>query len=122
MASTTPAAARELLRLLLDDRIDAAIRAGLMDYAAMPGDDALDPAHPDLPQRLLAAQARLRTAWAARERHRARAERLARIAAEREARRIRPAAAAGAPAAPLPPAAAAVLARARAKAAARRDN
>ena len=110
-----------LLRLLLDDRIDAAIDAGLMDYAPAPGDGALDPAHPDLPRRLLAAQARLRTAWAARERHRARTLRLARIAEERDARRIRPATVtATAPA--LPAAAAAALARARAKAAARTDD
>ena len=53
-----------LLRLLLDDQIDAAIDAGLMDYAPAPGDDAPDPARPDLPLHLLAAQARLRTAWA----------------------------------------------------------
>ena len=110
-----------LLRLLLDNRIDAAIDAGLMDYAPAPGDDAPDQARPDLPQHLLAAQARLRTAWAARERHRARALRLARIAEERDARRIRPAAVA-ASAAALPAAAAAALARARAKAAARTDD
>lgn len=112
---------RALLRLLLEDRVDAAIDAGLMDYAPAPGDDTLDPAHPDLSRQLLAAQARLRTAWAARERHRARALRLARIVDEREARRIRPApVAATVPA--LPAAAAAALARARAKAAARADD
>ncbi len=122
MAGDTPRTdPQALLRLLLDDRIDAAIDAGLMDYAPAPGDDAIDPARPDLPQHLLAAQARLRTAWAARERHRARALRLARIAEERDARRIRPAAVA-ASAAALPAAAAAALARARAKAAARTDD
>ena len=122
MAGDTPRTdPQALLCLLLDDRIDAAIDAGLMDYAPAPGDDAPDPARPDLPQHLLAAQARLRTAWAARERHRARALRLARIAEERDARRIRPAAVT-ASAAALPAAAAAALARARAKAAARTDD
>src|SRR5690606_30798305 len=53
-----------LLHCLLADDPDRAIELGLMDYAPSPGDDALDPAHPDLPQRLLQAQARLRTAWA----------------------------------------------------------
>lgn len=123
MAGDTPRTdPQALLRLLLDDRIDTAIDAGLMDYAPAPGDDAIDPARPDLPQHLLAAQARLRTAWASRERHRARALRLARIAEERDARRIRPAAVAASAAAALPAAAAAALARARAKAAARTDD
>ncbi|WP_434025949.1 hypothetical protein [[Pseudomonas] boreopolis] len=108
-----------LLHCLLADDPDRAIELGLMDYAPSPGDDALDPAHPDLPQRLLQAQARLRTAWAARERYRARTARLARRAAEREARRAPPPAP-GRPAAPaLPPLAAAILARAKAKAAAK---
>jgi hypothetical protein len=110
-----------LLRLLLADRIDAAIDAGLMDYVPLPGDDTLDPAHPGLSRQLLAAQARLRTAWASRERHRARALRLARIAGERDARRIRPAPAAATVTA-LPAAAVAALARARAKAATRTDD
>ncbi|MTI75278.1 MAG: hypothetical protein FH747_16760, partial [Stenotrophomonas sp.] len=83
-ASASP---RQLLQYVLDDNLDAAIDAGLMDYAPRPGDATLDPQHPDLPQRLAQAQQRLQGAWAARERYRARAVRLARRAAEREARR-----------------------------------
>src|SRR5690606_1091374 len=103
-----------LLALLGDGDADAALQAGLMDFPAHAGEPA------DAP--LLAAQARLRSAWDARERHRARAARPARIATAREARRraATPAASttdapAGAPG--LPPAAAAALARARARAA-----
>src|SRR5690606_19307831 len=102
---------RRLLALLADGDVDAALQAGLMDYPADPADDA------DAPLRR--EQARLRTAWAARDRYRARQQRLARIAAARDTQgRARPAPAAGAaPAAPpLPPAAAAALARARARA------
>ena len=111
VASASP---RQLLQYVLDDDLDAALDAGLMDYAPQPGDAALDPRHPDLPQRLAQAQQRLRTAWAARARYRARAVRLARRAAEREARRAPPPAPDRKPA--LPPAAAAILARAQAKA------
>ncbi len=106
---------RQLLQLVLDDALDAALDAGLMDYQPQAGDAALDPLHPELPQRLQQAQEQLRTAWAARERHRARAARLARRAAEREARRAPAPAANSKPA--LPSAAAAILARAKAKAA-----
>ncbi len=111
VASASP---RQLLQYVLDDNLDAAIDAGLMDYAPRPGDATLDPQHPDLPQRLAQAQQRLQGAWAARERYRARAVRLARRAAEREARRAPPPAPDRRPA--LPPAAAAILARAQAKA------
>lgn len=121
-----------LLALLRTGDTDAALQAGLMDYPA-------SPAPADAPIR--AAQERLRTAWDARERHRARDARLARQAAERTTRRTAamarhadgaasaaatqaPAAATtsgaptAAPATPaLPPAAAAALARARARAA-----
>ncbi|HYG05189.1 MAG TPA: hypothetical protein VD865_02120 [Stenotrophomonas sp.] len=108
-----------MLRSLLADDVDRAIELGLMDYAPQPGDALLDPAHPDLPQLLLAAQLRLRTAWDARERYRQRSARLARRAAERDARRA-PAPLPDKPAAPaLPPAAAAILARAKARAAGR---
>lgn len=116
-ASPSPAAPLQLLRWVLDDDLDAAIDGGLMDYAGDDADDRLDPAHPQLRAQLLAAQRRLREAWAARDRYRARSARLARRAAVREARRAPPAVAAAAPA--LPPAAAAILARAKAKAAAR---
>jgi len=105
----SPPDPRRLLQLLEAGDLDGAIDAGLMDHPAR-GDDPADAP-------LLAAQRRLREAWAARDRHRARNARLAHIAAEREARRAPAHAPAGAPA--LPPAAAAALARARARAAGR---
>nr|WP_251006390.1 hypothetical protein [Stenotrophomonas sp. ISL-67] len=105
-----------LLRRVLDDDLDAALAAGLMDYAPSPGDDALLPDHPELPARLLQAQHQLQCAWAARARYRARTQRLARRAAERDARRA-PAAATPEMKPSLPPAAAAILARAKARAA-----
>ncbi|MFT4246729.1 MAG: hypothetical protein QM581_01660, partial [Pseudomonas sp.] len=80
----------QLLHCLLANDPDRAIALGLMAYVPSPGDDALDPDHPDLPRQLLQAQARLRTAWAARERYRARNARLARRNTEREARRALP--------------------------------
>lgn len=103
---------QHLLQFVVDDDLDAAVRAGLMDYTASPGDTALSPAQS---QQLLDAQQHLRTAWAARERYRARDARLARRAAEREARRAPPPVADSKPA--LPSAAAAILARAKARAA-----
>ena len=111
-ASTPPC---QLLQFVLDDDLDAALRAGLMDYLPQPGDALLDPAYPQLPQQLQLAQQQLRTAWAARERYRARAARLERRAAERQARRAPPPTADSKPA--LPSAAAAILARAKARAA-----
>ena len=72
----------QLLALLHAGDLDAALQAGLLDYPAVPGDPG------DAP--LLAAQAQLQAAWAARERHRARDQRLARLADERQARRTRP--------------------------------
>ncbi len=99
-----------LLALLAQGDLDAALLAGLMEFPALPGRDG------DAP--LVAAQARLRTAWEARARHQARAQRLARIAAVREARR-RATTPGAAPGPALPPAAAAALARARARAAGR---
>lgn len=107
-----PVSPLQLLRLVAKDNLDAAVRAGLMDYTAAAGATTLTPAQSQL---LLEAQQRLRSAWAARERHRARAARLARRAAERDARRTPPSAADGKPA--LPSAAAAILARAKARAA-----
>ncbi|MEZ0470471.1 hypothetical protein [Luteimonas salinilitoris] len=110
-ASTrTDERARTLLRLLDADDLDAAIEAGLADFdadaaASLPAADR---------DRLRAARDRLLAAWAARERHRSRNARLARRAAEREARRTPPAAGIGKPR--LPAAAAAALARAKARA------
>lgn len=114
-----PVDPRVLLERVLADDLDGALALGLMDYVPQPGDSARDPAHADLPQRLLAAQERLRTAWAARERYRQRTARLVRRAAERDARRA-PAPVPERPSAPaLPAAAAAILARAKARAAGR---
>ncbi|MEG2805803.1 hypothetical protein [Stenotrophomonas sp.] len=105
-----------LLRLVLDDDLDAALAAGLMDYVPADGDDAQLPGYPDLPARLLHAQQQLQRAWDARDRYRQRSQRLARRAAERDARRAPPAPTPTVKPA-LPPAAAAILARAKAKAA-----
>ena len=118
-----------LLSLLHAGDVDAALQAGLMAYP-------VSAVAADAPIR--AMQDRLRAAWEARERHRARDARLARHAAGRAARRAAPpdrtpggtavAASTPAPAATpgttaspgppaLPPAAAAALARARGRAA-----
>jgi hypothetical protein len=98
-----------LVALILDDELDAALEAGLMEFV---DDPALAPAARGL---ILAMQRRLREAWDARERYRARGARLARRKAVRDGRRgAAPVAAAGKPA--LPPAAAAALARAKARA------
>lgn len=105
----------QLLHLVQNDDMDAALAAGLMDYVAQAGDEQLDPANPQLPALLQHAQQRLRHAWDARARYRAREKRLARRAAERNARRSPPPAADSKPA--LPSAAALILARAKAKAA-----
>lgn len=101
------------------DDLDGALQAGLMDYVAGADDARLLPDHPELPARLLQAQLQLQRGWAARERFRARAVRLARREAERDARRtplpapdVKPA---------LPAAAAAILARAKARAAGKGD-
>ncbi|WP_295846128.1 hypothetical protein ACM9XA_20275 [Xanthomonas sacchari] len=121
-----PATPLQLLRWILDDDLDAAIDGGLMDYRGTdPEDDRLDPAHPQLRAQVLAAQQRLRDAWAARARYRARSARLERRANARQARRaaatpIASTSTTATPSAPaLPAAAAAILARAKAKAAQR---
>lgn len=131
-----PAAAATLQRLaalLRRDDVDGAIAAGLMEFDAA----AAAAEGPDL-HHVLEAQRRLRRAWAARERYRARNARLARRAAQREAGGAMAPAAAGAeavaaaaatdatpresapaasvPGAALPPAAQAALARATARA------
>lgn len=99
-----------LLEQLRADAVDAALRAGLMEFAPCADCDPLGRAE------VLAAQQRLHAAWAARERYRARSARLARRSAEREARRTQ-----SMPEkhSALPPAAAAILARAKARAAER---
>ncbi|KAF1710481.1 hypothetical protein CSC70_07375 [Pseudoxanthomonas kalamensis DSM 18571] len=98
------ARAERFAALLREDRIDEALDAGLMDYRPCPSCAVATI------REIATAQARLRTAWAARERYRAREARLARLSAQREARR-RPASAMQMQAA-LPEAAAAALARA----------
>lgn len=107
----------ELMRLLESDDLDAAIEAGLVDYVPDPAHDRLDPAHPALSTELSIVRQKLLDAWAARDRYRARQQRLARQTAEREARRAPAAIQSGKPS--LPPAAADILARAKAKAAER---
>ena len=102
--------ALRLSRWVDADEMDAAIEAGLMAFEPCASCDAPSVAS------LLATRQKLAIAWAARDRYVARNARLARIAAERDARR-----------APiqvekktsLPPSVAAVLARAKARAAER---
>lgn len=103
-------AAQRLLVLLRDDDLDATIEAGLMAF------DGFDALAPDERATIASAQQCLRDAWAARDRFRAREARLARRAAERQAKRAPLRDDSGKPP-PLPPAAAAALARAKAKAA-----
>ncbi|GAB3061001.1 hypothetical protein [Stenotrophomonas tumulicola] len=96
--------------------VDGALQAGLMDYTPTPADGLAGPDQ----HAMLQAQARLRRAWEARERYRARAVRLARRDAERDARRAPAPAPDQKPA--LPSAAAAILARAKARAAATKGS
>jgi hypothetical protein len=122
---------RERLSALVQDaEMDEAIEAGLIEFVPCATACCVD-AGP-----LLAAQAQLRNAWAARERYRSRQARLQRRADERQARRNAAMAPASAPTAgsspdsspatsprqarpALPASAAAILARAKAKAAGR---
>lgn len=97
-----------LLQLLQEDDVDAAIEAGLMRYVPCPACDA------GAATKLIDAQQALSRAWAARDRHLARNARLARRAAERDAKR---GSAIPEKKSPLPAAAAAILARAKARAA-----
>lgn len=99
---------------LREDDLDAALSLGLLD--AQPCRSCT----PDCVMRLLQARDDRRFALAARQRHRARTARLARIKAEREAARHPVPTPASAPVTPaLPSAAADALARALAKAKAR---
>src|SRR5690606_29675539 len=111
-ACTQAHPAHALLAALRGDDLDAALALGLLD--AQPCPDCA----PDCSARLVEARDARRFALAARERHRARAARLARIKAEREAARRPVAAPATQQATPvaLPSAAADALARALAKA------
>ncbi len=106
---------RQLARLLDRDDVDTAIERGMMDCVPCPHcvPDATDAV--PLLAAIASARARLLAAWAARDRYRARTQRLDARRAARAAKRI----AAALPQAPrpsLPPAAAAALARAKARA------
>ncbi len=103
---------RHLVSLVRADALDAAIDAGLLaDWPAV----VLATLTAEDRGALTTARARLRSAWAARERYRARTDRLARRAAERDAKRAPPPAPTQKPV--LPTGAAAILARAKARAA-----
>lgn len=109
-----PDPAHAVLAALRADDLDAALGLGLLDARPCPSCAA------ECVTQLIEAREARRFALAARERHRARAARLARISAERDAARrpaIAPSAQQAAPA--LPSAAADALARALAKAKAR---
>ena len=82
----------------------------MMDFVSCPACERV------LATQLVEAQRKLLIAWAARDRYRGRKARLAKRAAERDARRAAPAVEKKSA---LPPAAAAILARAKAKAAER---
>ncbi len=106
--------AHPLLAALREDDVDTALARGLLDAQPCPA------CAPACNAQLIEARDARRFALAARQRHRARGARLARIEAEREAARravVAPAAQQAAPA--LPAAAADALARALAKARAR---
>jgi hypothetical protein len=110
---------RQLSALLERDAWDAAIDAGLMQFAPTPCMHC--PA--DRLARIASAQQQLQVAWDARERYRARQARLQQRADARARARLQrsdPTPSAVAPTPPaLPPAVAAALARAKAKAAGR---
>ena len=113
--SATGAAAHAIQAALLEDDFDRALAMGLMEP-----DHACADCSAACRATLESAGRQREAALAARERHRARNERLARRQRERaEKRRPRPAPAGATPA--LPPAAAAALARAKARAAGRGD-
>jgi Na+-translocating ferredoxin:NAD+ oxidoreductase RnfC subunit len=110
------ASVRVLFEQVSADELDAAIENGLMGFVDCAACRASDPDYAAMADALTAVRGRLAQAWAARDRYRARNARLARRAAEREARRT---AVDVEKRSPLPAAAAAILARAKAKAAER---
>ena len=113
---TNDSPSHAVLAELRDDDVDAAIDLGLLDIAPCPG------CRGNCNALLLHARDERRSALAARERHLVRNARLARRAAERDARRVPPVTATTTTAPALPPAAAAALARAKAKAALRKPR
>ena len=110
-----PNSAHALLVALHEDDLDAALQLGLLDAHPCPGCSA------ECSARLLEALDARRIALAARDRHRARAERLQRRKAEREVART-PLANIANTAPALPSGAADALARALAKARERRSQ
>ena len=106
-----------LARTVADDDVDAALSLGLLDWdgdAASPRDAGVGES--DIARMIDIRHARL-SALAARDRHRARDARLARLQAERRQRQAPPSPTeAASPTPALPNAAAAALARALAKA------
>lgn len=106
-----------LARAVADDDVDAALSLGLLDWDG----DAASPRHAGVGEsdivRLIETRYARLNALAARERHRARDARLARLQAERRQRQAPPSPTeAASPTPALPNAAAAALARALAKA------
>ena len=105
---------QEVIAALQRGDVDAALDAGLMDVAG--GDlDRMDVPSDDR-ERILAAAAKLRFAWDARERYRARQQRLDERARKREARRTHAPPGDGAVKPALPAVAANALAKALARA------
>lgn len=109
-ACAAASAAHIVVGHVLQDDIDAALDAGLLDADACPH------CAPHCREQVILARDARRNALAARERFRMRAERLARRAAERDAARAVRADAAAVSAPAIPPAAAAALQRALARA------
>ncbi|WP_103075369.1 hypothetical protein [Solilutibacter silvestris] len=111
-----PARLRDVVAALDAGDVDAALESGLMELACA---DCLDRAKVELGdrERILVAAVKLRFAWDARERYRARQHRLAERARRRDARRAQassPDVSSSTPA--LPTAAANALAKALARA------
>ncbi len=104
----------EVVAALQRGDVDAALESGLMEFT---GND-LDQAgvSSDERERILAAMAKLRFAWDARERYRARQQRLDERTHKREARRTQAPTGDGAAKPALPTAAANALAKALARA------
>lgn len=105
----------EVIAALHRGDVDAALESGLMELASSDHLDRADVSSGDL-ERILAAAAKLRFAWDARERYRARQQRLVERARKREARRATTHGDTPAQSPALPAAAANALAKALARA------
>jgi len=110
-----PSRLRDVVAALDAGDVDAALEAGLMEFACT---DCLDRANvaPVDRERILATATKLRFAWDARERYRAHQHRLEERARKREARRTTTTADASTATPALPTAAANALAKALARA------